>query len=150
MKKGKYLFYTGMLSILMFVLNGCEKYDEGGFIFKTEKKLKANTWKLSKYLVDGVDVTNSILISNYEENYEPNYSRTYIDKKGEVNNEIGNWTFDKSNKKIKISGVSSIDITDKSGSISSSYFNILKLDKDEFWYYFENGSEKHEFHFIKK
>jgi hypothetical protein len=34
--------------------------------------------------------------------------------------------------------------------VSSSYYNILKLDKDEYWYYFENGGDRHEFRLVKK
>jgi hypothetical protein len=149
MIRARYLFFSTILFTTILLLISCKKYDEGGSIFTTEKKLKANSWKLTKYLLNGVDKTSTLLVSNYLENYDDNYTRNYIDNEGDIIKEVGKWEFDKSSKKIKISGVSSIDITDKSGSISSSYYYILKLDQDELWYYFENGSEKHEFHLTK-
>ena len=150
MIKVRYLFFSTILFTTILLLISCKKYDEGGRIFATEKKLKANTWKLSKYLLNGTDETSTILVSNYLEKYEDNYTRNYTDNGGDIIKEVGKWEFDKNSKQIKISGVSSIDITDKLGSISSSYYYITKLDHDELWYYFENGSEKHEFHFTKQ
>ena len=73
-----------------------------------------------------------------------------MDKKGDSKSETGTWKFEKDQKKLNISGIGSIEITVKTGTVSSSYYNILKLDDDEFWYYFTNGGDRHEFHLIKK
>lgn len=146
MKKTLYLLLS--MSILLI---GCQKFEDGGYVRKTEKNL-VKTWSLSEYLVNGVDKTSSIKIKNYSESYDDsgNYTRNYIDHKNEQEDEKGSWKFEKENKRLSISGVSSIYITDETGTISSSYFNILKLDDNEFWYSYENGSEIHEFHLKSK
>lgn len=142
------LILAGLIAITIY---SCKKYDEGGLISKTENNLK-QTWTLQKYLRNGTDETSLIYIKNYEEKYSgsDNYSRTYIDKDNKNVSENGTWKFDKGQKKLYISGVSSIEITDKTGTVSSSYYNILKLDKTEYWYYYTNGSDRHEFRLIKK
>ncbi len=151
MKTIKSLTTLVLAGLFAITINSCKKYDEGGLISKTEKNLK-QTWTLQKYLRNETDETSLLYIKNYEETYSgsDSYSRTYIDKKGDTKSENGTWKFDKEQKKLLISGVSSIDITDKTGTVSSSYYNILKLDKDEYWYYFENGGDRHEFRLTKK
>lgn len=148
MKSITSLVLAGLLAI---TLNSCKKYDEGGLVSRTEKNLE-QTWTLQKYLCNGVDETSLLYIKNYEETYSgsDSYSRTYIDKDNENVSENGTWKFAKGQKKLNISGVSSIEITAKTGTLSSSYFNILKLDKSEFWYYYTNGGDRHEFHLTKK
>ena len=140
-----------LLTIGLFTTISCKKYDEGGLISKTEENLKTS-WKLQKYLRNGTDETSLLYIKNYEETYSGNdsYSRTYIDKNNRTVSENGTWKFDKGQKKLNISGVSSIEITSRSGTISSSYYNILKLEKDEFWYYYTNGGDRHDFQLVKK
>jgi hypothetical protein len=143
--------YTLMAAIVAIGISSCKKYPEGGYVNRTEKNLK-KTWKLDKYLVDGVDQTVALIISNYEETYASNndHFRSYIDKKGQLKSENGKWEFGKDDKQLKLSGLSSIDIIASQNSISSSYYNIIKLDSDEFWYRFENGSNTHEFRLVKK
>ena len=151
MKTKKIIGLFLAFGLITAMISGCKKYEEGGLISKTEKNVKKG-WKLEKYLRNATDETSLLYIKNYEETYSDNdsYSRTYIDKDNKTVSETGTWKFDKGQKKLNISGVSSIEITDKTGTVSSSYFNILKLDADEFWYYYTNGSDKHEFHLIKK
>lgn len=56
----------------------------------------------------------------------------------------------KRQKKSKvISGVSSIEITEAAGTVSSAHYNVLKLNEDEFWYSFTNGGATHEFRLVK-
>jgi hypothetical protein len=150
MKTTKFLMTLILTGLFAITINSCKKYDEGGLISKTEENLKTS-WKLEKYLRNATEETSLLYIKNYQETYSgsDSYSRTYIDKKGDTKSENGTWKFDKEQKKIHISGVSSIDITDKTGTVSSSYYNIIKLDKDEYWYYFENGGDRHEFRFVK-
>ena len=151
MKTIKLLPTLILAGLFAMTINSCKKYDEGGLISKTEKNLK-QTWTLQKYLRNGTDETSLLYIKNYEETYSgsDSYSRTYIDKDNNNVSENGTWKFDKEQKKLNISGVSSMEITDKTGTVSSSYYNILKLDKSEFWYYYTNGSDRHEFHLAKK
>ena len=151
MKKNNLLITFILSGLFTLIINGCKKYDEGGVISKTEKNLN-QTWVLHKYLRNGIDETSLLYVKNYEETYSDSetYSRTYIDKESENVTETGIWVFDKDQKKLNLSGIGSIDISDETGTISSSTYNILKLDKSEFWYYYTNGSDKHEFHLIKK
>jgi hypothetical protein len=65
-------------------------------------------------------------------------------------NETGAWKIGTDQKVIQISGVSSIDITTVTGTISASNRTITKLTNNEFWYTFINGGDKHEFRLIKK
>jgi len=151
MKTIKLLTTLVLAGLLVVTFSSCKKYDEGGLVSKTEKNLK-ETWTLQKYLRNGTDETSLLLIKNYEETYSgsDSYSRTYIDKDNNNKSENGTWKFDKEQKKLNISGVGSIEITDITGTVSSSYYNILKLDKSEFWYYYTNGGDRHEFHLSKK
>ena len=67
--------------ICLLSITGCEKYEAGGLISKTEQNL-VKTWKLQQYLRNNTDETSSILISNYEETYQSNnsYPRSYTIK----------------------------------------------------------------------
>ena len=140
-----------LFSVLFLLFVSCEKYEAGGLISKSEKNL-FKTWKLQQYLRNNTNETGSILISNYEETYSDNnvYSRIYNNKDNRVINETGSWKLDTEQKIIQISGVSSIEITTITGTISASNRTITKLTKNEFWYTFINGGDKHEFRLIKK
>ena len=142
---------AGLVVMSVLLMTSCKKYDEGGFVRKTEKNL-VKSWKLEKYLRNSADETSLLLISIYEETYSDNGNilRTYIEADGSIKSETGTWKFDKDQKKLSVSGLGSVDITDITGTVSSSYYNIVKLDKDEFWYNYTNGSDKHEFHLVKK
>jgi hypothetical protein len=133
MKKAKSLLTIVLAGLLAISINSCSKFDEGGLISATEKNLQTG-WALSKYLRNGTDETSLLLIKNYEESYADNgsYSRSYVDKKGQSKSETGTWKFDKGQKKLNISNVSSVEITLKAGTVSSSYYNIVKLDNSEF------------------
>jgi len=139
------------LAIFTISLMACEKYDAGGLISKSEQNL-LKTWKLQQYLRNNTDVTASILISNYEETYQDNNShpRTYTNKDKRNISETGTWKLDTEQRIIQISGVSSIEITTQSGTISASNRTITKLTSSEFWYTFVNGGDKHEFRMVKK
>lgn len=151
MKTTKSLMTFLLAGIFAISLNSCTKFEAGGLISATDKNLQKG-WTLSKYLRNGTDETSLLLIKNYQETYADNgsYSRSYVDKKGESKSEKGTWKFDKGLKKLNISGVASMEISVKAGTVSSSYYNIVKLENAEFWYYFTNGADKHEFHLIKK
>lgn len=151
MKTIKSLTTLVLATLFAITINSCKKYNEGGLIGQTEKNLK-QSWTLQKYLRNGTDETSVLYIKNYEETYSDgdSYSRTYIDKDNETASENGTWKFDRGQEKLNISGVASMEITDEAGTVSSSYYNILKLDKNEFWYYYTNGSDRHEFHLVRK
>ncbi len=137
--------------ICLLSITGCEKYEAGGLISKTEQNL-VKTWKLQQYLRNNTDETSSILISNYEETYQSNnsYPRSYTNKDKRNITETGSWKLDTEQRIVQISGVSSIEMTTQTGTISASNRTITKLTANEFWYTFVNGSDKHEFRLVKK
>jgi len=147
MKTIKLLTTFVLAGLFALTFSSCKKDDECGSISNLKQ-----TWVLQKYLRNGVNETSLLYIKNYEETYSgsDSYSRTYIDKDNNTKSENGTWKCDKDQNKLNISGVGSIEITDIAGTVSSSYYNILKLDESEFWYYFTNGSDRHEFHLTKK
>lgn len=112
--------------------------------------LTAHIWKLEKYFRNGNDETSNVLISNFTEEYKIDgaFIRNYIDKDGEFFNETGAWEFDSNQKQVKVTGVSSIEFTDQTTTVSSSDYNIIKLTDTEIWYSYSNGGDFHEFHFV--
>ena len=139
-----------ILGLVAVFTAGCNKYDEGGLVKKADKRLTVNSWQLEKYLRNGNDETTSLLISNFQEQFQEGGAliRNYIGKDGSPFSETGIWQFDNDKQQIKISGVSSVELTDETSTVSSSDYNILKLKKGELWYYFDNGGDRHEFHFV--
>lgn len=56
-----------LLFFCLIILSTCKKYDEGGYIYKTNKSLfgsskigSKKTWKLESYIVNGIDSTELI------------------------------------------------------------------------------------------
>lgn len=139
-----------ILGLVASFMTGCKKYDEGGLIGKADKRLTANTWKLEKYLRNGNDETSSLLISNFTEQFQDGGTliRNYIDKDGDPFSETGSWQFDNDKQQVNLKGVSSIELTDQTSTVSTSDYNILKLKKEELWYYYDNGGDRHEFHLV--
>lgn len=137
--------------LLVFVSVSCKKYDNGGLVSRSDKNLTRQTWKLDQYLRNGNDETDQLLISNYEETYAEGgeLTRTYSFG-GQNISEVGSWQLKNDTKQIKVDGVSSLELTPQTSTVSTSDIEILRLKKKEFWYYFENGSDRHEFHFIPK
>lgn len=152
MKIMKSLTILVLAGLFVITLNSCEKYDEGGLIIKADKHLTANSWKLEKYLRNGNDELSQLLISNFIETFSENgiLARSYTDKHGEPFSETGTWTFDSGKNQIKLSGVGSIELTDETSTVSTSDYNIIRLKKEELWYYYDNGGDRHEFHYVKK
>jgi hypothetical protein len=132
-------------------ISSCKKYSDGGLTSKADKRLTAYTWKLDKYLRNGNDETSQLLITNFSEKFAENgtITRSYIDPNGNSFSETGTWTFDNDKMQINLTGVGSIELTNQTSTVSSSDYNIIRLKKDELWYYYENGGSRHEFHLIK-
>ncbi len=147
MKKMKF-----MLGIVCaFALISCKKYSDGGLVNKADKRLTAHPWKLEKYLRNGNDETSQLLISNFSETFADNgtITRSYTDPNGDAFSETGTWTFDDGKMLIKLTGVGSIELTNQTSTVSSSDYNIIRLKKEELWYYYENGGSRHEFRMKK-
>jgi len=137
--------------LLAFVFTGCKKYPDGGYVKDTEKNIK-KTWRLEKYIRNGVDETSLLLIRDYRETYGDGgrYDRSWIDYDGKFKSESGTWEFDKSELALHISGgISSIKFSANGNAAGSSHYNILKLTDSELWYDYSSGGDRHEFHFVK-
>ena len=139
-----------IISLVTLCMTGCKKYEEGGLISKADKRLTANIWKLKKYLRNGNDETSNLLISNFTEQFQDGGTliRSYVDKDGDPFSETGSWQFDNDKQQVNLTGVGSIELTDETSTVSSSDYDIIKLEKEELWYSYENGGDKHEFHLI--
>jgi len=142
MKKVSYL-------LLIIALASCSKFPDGGLIGKADNRI-VNSWKLQTYLLDGVEATNTLIISNLEEVYQADgtYKRSYIDKDGLPFDEIGQWDMPNKSESVDISSVSSLELSDQNSTVSSSSYIIKRMKKDEYWYEFTNGGATHEFRFI--
>ena len=143
----KIVFFT----LILVGLSSCKRFDEGGFVNSADKNLTRQTWVLDMYLRNGNDETSQLLISGFEETFNEDGTllRSYVFD-GNQMDQTGSWTLKSDTKQIKIDGVSSLQLTAQSSTVSSSDIEVLKLKKKEFWYFFENGSDRHEFHFVPK
>jgi hypothetical protein len=143
--KIKSIALLALLFLTILGFTGCKK-DE----LTVNKKNIVQLWKLDQYLINDVDKTSSLLISNYEESYSDNvkYSRAFRDKNGANQTMDGTYEFTNATR-LKISGVGSIEFT-AAGTASSSYYDIIKLTETQFWYSYTNGNMKHEFRLSKK
>ncbi len=152
MKTIKIITSIILFGLFALTFNSCKKYDEGGLISKADKRLTAHTWKLDKYLRNGNDETSQLLIGSFNETFSESgaFTRSYTDKNGDAISETGTWTFDSGKNQIKLTGVSSIELTDQTSTVATSDYNIIRMKKEELWYYFENGGDKHEFRLVKK
>lgn len=141
------LFLSFVLSVFLF---GCNKYENGGSKRKAEENLTSSIWKLDQYLRNGVDETNSLLISNFTEDFQSGgvIIRSYNDANGDPYSETGVWQFDSDKNQINLTGIGSIELTLETSTVSTSDYNILKLKSDELWYMYDNGGDNHEFHLV--
>jgi hypothetical protein len=124
---------TFALLTITLAFTGCKKYDEGGLVSKAEKRLTAHTWKLDKYYRNNIDETSSLLIKDLKETFSESgaVTRSYIEPDGDFFSETGTWSFDSKKEQIKLTGLSSIELTDETSTVTTSDYNILKLKKDE-------------------
>lgn len=135
------IFSTGL------IFSSCKKYENGGFKRRAEKNI-TKTWVIDAYLLNGVDKTSTLLITNFSETFSDGevYKRKYNDASGDLKDETGTWTLKEDKSLINLSGPGSYELTAETSTVSASNYTIIKLKKDELWYYFENGGNKHEFH----
>ena len=148
MKKTKNLFGL-LILIAAFISPSCKKYDNGGSIRKAEKNI-TNSWKIQNYLMDGIDKTADLLITNFVETFGDSevYSRSYNDASGDAKSETGTWSLVEEKSLINVSGTGSYELTAETSTVSTSDYTLLKLTDDELWYNFANGGSTHEFHLV--
>lgn len=124
-----------LTSILLLSFQACNKYEEGPALsLRSRTERVSNTWKVENYKVNGEDLTS--LVSNYTETFTKSGNYSYQWGAFDGN---GNWAFQNSDREIKLNG------TDDQ---SSHTLFILKLEEKSFWYYYIDGSSKHELHLV--
>jgi len=126
-------------AIFAAMTGGCNKYEDGPAIsLRSKKKRIANTWRIEKYYVNDVEQTTAVaLLGDYTVTFtkDGNYSfnTTFIDGSG-----TREFINDKEGIRIIVpNNLSGQDVND---------FTILRLKEKEFWYYYTEGSDKHEIH----
>lgn len=129
-----------LISIFLLAIS-CEKYENGGAVRKAEKRLTEHGWILDSYWRNGNDETSKLIIGSLSEVFDESgqMTRSYIDGDGEPFSETGSWQFDDDKQQINLTGIGSIELTDETSTVSTSDYNIRKLDKEELWYSYENG-----------
>ena len=133
----KSLYTLAIMITLSFV--GCKKYEDGPRIsFRSIDKRLEHGWKIEKLLINGTDKTSTIS-SDYTETYAS--SGDYSFSGTSSGSGSGKWVFENNKDGIKRSGVSKQPTYD---------LVILRLKMSKFWYYYINGSDKYEYHFVKQ
>lgn len=132
------IFPLFILSLLMLIsVQGCKKYSDGpSFSFMSRTERLANTWKVDNYKVNGTDYTT--LVSDYNETFTTKGAYSYT---WSVLNGSGTWAFQNKDNEVKITGVS---------GQSDKVLFIQKLEEKSLWYYFMDGTDKHEMHLVQK
>lgn len=124
-------------TIFLPLTQGCQKYPDGPiFSLNTRTARISNSWKVDNYKVNGTDYTS--LVTGYTEKFteDGDYSYDF----GLVDG-TGKWAFQNDNAEVRITGV------DNQSSVT---LVILKLEKEQFWYYIMDGDDKKEFHMVQE
>ena len=127
-----------VLSVLMLVgVQSCSQYpDNSGITLISKVDRISKTWKVDNYKINDVDYTS--LVTSYTETYTKQGAYSY---QWAILGGTGTWEFQNKDAEIRISGDS---------NLTSRTIFILKLEENEFWYYYIDGADKKEFHFVKK
>ena len=138
MKNTKSLFAIVVLAVLMLVgAQSCSQYpDNNGITLVSKVDRVSKTWKVDNYKINGVDYTS--LVTAYTETYTKQGTYSY---QWAILGGSGTWEFQNKDAEIRITGDS---------NLTSRTIFILKLEDTEFWYYYMDGADKKEFHFVRK
>jgi hypothetical protein len=136
-----------ILGLFLFGITSCTKEN---VLADNQKSIK-KSWTLQQYLLNDADKTATLEITGYEESYTDNsrYDRSYTDRNGDRVTENGTYQFENATK-LNITGIGSMEMSSQIGTVSTSYYNIIKVNDTQFWYYYTNGGDRHEFHLTKK
>jgi len=138
MKNRKHISIIVVLLVFMLIgSQSCSQYpDNNGITLVSKTDRVAASWKVDNYKENGVDYTT--LVTEYTETFTKEGAYSY---QWGILGGTGTWEFQNNDAEIKITGISN--------QTSRTLF-ILKLEETEFWYYYMDGTDKKEFHFIKK
>jgi len=138
MKNTKSLFAIVVLAVLMLVgAQSCSQYpDNNGITLVSKVDRVSKTWIVDNYKINGVDYTS--LVTAYTETYTKQGAFSF---QWAILGGSGTWEFQNKDAEIRITGDS---------NLTSRTIFILKLEDAEFWYYYMDGADKKEFHFVRK
>lgn len=135
MKTRKFLILLLLCGSILPAMQSCKKYEDGPLIsLRSRAERVANTWKVENYKINDNDYTS--LVSSYTETFTKAGSYAY--NWGTLDGN-GTWAFQNKDMEIKLTG---------NDNHSSNTLYILKLEEDAFWYYYMDGSDKHELHLV--
>jgi len=135
MKTKAILILTLLCGVLIPTMQSCQKYSDGpGISLRTRAERVSNTWKVENYKINGTDYTS--VMDSYTEAYSKSGSYTY---NWDFEDGEGTWSFVNEDREIQLTG---------NDSHSSRKLTILKLEEDAFWYYYLEGTDKHEVHLV--
>ena len=134
---------------LSAIIYSCGKYEEGPKISLASKKGRlAGTWKLDKYLADGVDKTTEYRTAIASESFAVDkkgkytYSQTSTSALGgQTSTDAGTWEFIEKKEALRT-------LSDTSGAIADTS-NITRLTKKELWLKSASGTPVVEIRFIQ-
>jgi len=137
MKSIKSLFVLSFLIGMMSLgFQSCSQYpDNEGITFVSKTDRVSKTWKIDNYKVNDVDYTS--LFSGYTETFTKLGAYSY--QWGIIGGN-GTWVFQNKDAEILITGTNN--------QATKTLF-ILKLAETEFWYYYMDGTDKKEYHFVQ-
>ena len=120
------------------ILSSCGKYDDGPKLSFASKKGRAvNTWKLVKYLQNGIEQNISGYTEIMELKKDNTYTATYTI--GTLSGTgTGAWDFNSDKSAI---------ITTPTGSSTATTATILRLKSNELWTKEVNGTSTDESHY---
>lgn len=121
--------------MIMAGLTSCEKYPDNPLIsLHSRAERVANTWSIDNYKIDGADFTS--LVTGYSETFTKSggYSYNWSALEG-----TGTWAFQNNDEEILLTGID---------NQQTRTLFILKLEEKQFWYYYMDGTKKHEFHMV--
>lgn len=134
--KSKISILLGLIIIFSIpTIQSCKKYPEGPSISLRSRTARvSNTWRIENYRVNGNDFTS--FISGYTETFtkDGGYYYSWGNFEGS-----GRWFFQNNDREIRVEGIS---------HKSSETLYILKLEENEFWYYYMDGNDRNEFHLV--
>lgn len=131
MKKPHIVFIIVLTVFAAFLFDSC-KYEEGPSIsFRSRKERVANTWKLEKYMVNGIDSTlgfnNYYNAARWTFNKNGGFMYSYILPDTTVTAN-GTWAFTSGDEAINLEYITLSD------TMKKQTLTILKLMEKDFWF----------------
>ena len=146
----KTILKTGFALIIAVsaTVYSCRKYEDGPKIsFSSKKSRIAGTWKVDKYLLDGVDKTSDYRLAIASESFvvAKDGKYTYSQSNttllgGQTSTDAGKWEFIDKKEEFR-------SLSDTSGAVWDTT-KITRLTQKEFWVKSVSKSQAIEIHFI--